>query len=154
MTFYKATDLAQVCTQGHRDTDVLERVCAHTDTHISKDTQSKTKIKECKGQTIKPIKHTLGNRPSKDTPHPHGSPDPVEQVPQSTATPGHVAEGLTETCSCAPAYRHRLDSAHHRGSCPTLNSLFGSWCLLTLGLPLLSFAVSLHKGTLHLGNDV
>lgn len=50
MTFYKATDLAQVCTQGHRDTDVLARVCAHTDTHISKDTESKTKIKEASVQ--------------------------------------------------------------------------------------------------------
>lgn len=50
--------------------------------------------------------------------------------------------------------RYGLDSPHHGRSCPTLNSLFGSRCLLTLGLPLLSFAISLHIGALHLGNDV
>ena len=55
----------------------------------------------------------------------------------------------------APAYRDRpLDGAHHRGGRPTLHSLLGSRGLLALGLPLLPLAVPLHKGALHLGNDI
>lgn len=72
--------------------------------------------------------------------------------------PSHVAEdgqGMRGLCLWALAYRDRpLDSAHHGGSCPTLHGLLGSWGLLALGLPLLPLAVPLHKGALHLGNDV
>lgn len=81
-----------------------------------------------------------------------------ETPPHPTPKAAHVAEEdlvVRRPCLWAPAYRDRpLDSAHHRGSRPTLHGLLGSRGLLALGLPLLPLAVTLHKGALHLGNDI